>query len=141
MEFDILKIFELLKENGYELDIYPVEDGRIRIKVRTNNAYASHTIDLNHATYRLGNTNNILIRDIIATILRLKNHDNHLTHKLCACGGILCDTSGGKCPHFRCLACGKTYLKTELEFDNLEVNPNTGWIFPMVKHEKEELEK
>lgn len=133
MECDILKIFELLKENGYELDIYPVEDGRIRIKVRTDDTYASHTVDLNHASYRFGNTNNILIRDIIATILRLKNHNNHFVHKFCTCGGILCDTSGGKCSHFKCLACGKTYPKTKLEFDNLEVNPNTGWIFPMTK--------
>lgn len=133
MEFDILKIFELLKENGYELDIFPVEDGRIRIKVRTDNAYASHTIDLNSVRCRIGNANSILVREIISIILRLKNHNNHYVHKLCSCGGILCDTANWDGLDFKCLACGKTYPKTKLEFDNLEVNPNTGWIFPMTK--------
>lgn len=136
MEFDILKIFELLKENGYELDIFPVEDGRIRIKVRTDNAYTSHTVDLNHAKYQLGNTNDILIRDIIATIVRLKNHNNRFVHKLCACGGILCDTSSGKNSDYKCLNCGKSYPQWKVEYDIIEVNPNTGWIFPMTKQEE-----
>lgn len=137
MEFDILKIFELLKENGYELDIFPVDDGRIRIKVRTDNAYASHTVDLKSVTYRIGNANNILIREIISTILRLKNHNNHYVHKLCACGGILCDKSDWDGLDFKCLNCGKSYPKVELKFDSLEVNQKAGWIFPMVKREKE----
>lgn len=138
MEFDILKIFELLKENGYELDIFPVEDGYVRIQVRTDNAYANHTVDLNSVKCRIGNANSILVREIISTILKLKNHNNRYVHKLCACGGILYDAPNLNGLDFKCLKCGKSYPKTELEFDKVEVNPKTGWIFPMVKQEEKE---
>ena len=47
MKFDIVKIINLLQGYGYELDIIPVGENYIRIKVRSEESYSSKTINLN----------------------------------------------------------------------------------------------
>ena len=57
----------------------------------------------------------------------------------CSCGSELYDKSDGKDLNFTCMRCEKTYPKLELEYDEIEVNTMTRWIFPMVRRKKEEL--
>ena len=141
MQFDIIKIIELLRGYGYELDIIPVEENRVRIKVRSGESYSSKTIDLNAEARYAGNPNDIIYRRILEVIMNLKTFEGCYRPVYCLCGGSLYDKTGGRDPHFTCMHCEKTYPKWKLEYDQIGVNTMTGWIFPMVKHEKEELKK
>ena len=137
MEFDIIKIIELLQGYGYELDIIPLEENRVRIKVRSGESYSSKTIDLNAEARYAGNPNDIIYRRVLEVIMNLKTFEDGYTPMHCSCGGTLYDKSGGRDPHFTCMRCGKTYPKWKLEYDQIGVNPMTGWIFPMVKRKEE----
>lgn len=141
MKFDIIKIIELLRGYGYELDIIPLEENYVRIKVRSGESYSSKTIDLNAEARYAGNPNDIIYRRVIEAIMNLKTFDGGYRPVYCSCGGSLYDKSGGRDPHFTCMRCEKTYPKWKLEYDQIRVNTMTGWIFPMVKRKKEELEK
>lgn len=123
------------------MDIIPVEENRLRIKVRSGESYSSKTIDLNAEARYAGNPNDIIYRRIMEVIMNLKTFDGGYRHVNCSCGGSLYDKSGGRDPHFTCMRCEKTYPKWKLKYDQIGVNPMTGWIFPMVKRKKEELEK
>lgn len=137
MKFDIIKIIELLQGYGYELDIIPVEENRVRIKVRSGESYSSKTIDLNAEARYAGNPNDIIYRRVLEVIMNLKAFEGGYRHVNCSCGGSLYDKSGGKDPHFTCMRCEKTYPKWKLEYDQIGVNTMTGWIFPMVRRKKE----
>lgn len=137
MKFDIIKIIELLQTYGYELDIMPAEENRIRIKVRSGESYSSKTIDLSAAARYAGNPNDIIYRRVLEVIMNLKIFENDYAPMHCSCGGTLYDKSGGKDQHFTCIRCGKTYPKWKLEYDQIGVNQMTGWIFPMVKRKEE----
>lgn len=137
MKFDIVKIIELLQNYGYELDIIPVEENRARIKVRSGESYSSKTIDLSAEARYAGNLNDLICRRVLEVIMNLKTFEDGYRHINCSCGGTLYDKSGGRDPHFTCMRCGKTYPKWKLEYDQIGVNPMTGWIFPMVKREEE----
>ena len=147
MKFDITKIIELLRKYGYELDIIPVEENRVRIKVRSGESCSSKTIDLNAEARYAGNPNDIIYRRIIEAIMNLKTFEGGYkpVYKpvYCSCGGELYDKRGlsVKDPNFTCMRCEKTYPKGKLEYDQIGVNTMTGWIFPMVRRKKEELEK
>lgn len=52
-------------------------------------------------------------------------------HCKCICGGIIGIYDGS----LRCERCYKTYALWKLDYDHLEVNPMTGWMFPMKKKE------
>ena len=137
MEFAISKIIELLQNYGYELDIIPVEENRVRIKVRSGECYSSKTIDLSAETRYAGNPNDIIYRRVLEVIMNLKTFEDGYRHINCSCGGTLYDKSGGKDPHFTCIRCEKTYPKWKLEYDQIGINPMTGWIYPMVKRKEE----
>ena len=137
MKFDIIKIIELLQGYGYELDIIPVEENRVRIKVRSGESYSSKTIDLNAEARYAGNPNDIIYRRVLEVIMNLKAFEGGYRHVNCSCGGSLYDKSGGKDPHFTCMRCEKTYPKWKLEYDQIGVNTMTGWIFPTVRRKKE----
>ncbi len=137
MKFDVIKIIELLQNYGYELDIIPAEENRVRIKVRSGESYSSKTIDLNAEGRYAGNPNDIIYRRVLEIIMNLKTFEDGCTPMHCSCGGMLYDKSGGRDPHFTCMRCGKTYPKWKLECDQTGVNPMTGWIFPMVKRKEE----
>lgn len=141
MKFDIIKIIELLQGYGYELDIIPLEENYVRIKVRSEESYSSKTIDLNAEARYAGDPNDIIYRRIIEAIMNLKAVEGGYKHVYCSCGGTLYDKSGGKDPNFTCTRCEKTYPKWKLEYDQIGINTMTGWIFPMVRRKKEELEK
>lgn len=141
MKFDIIKIIELLRGYGYELDIIPLEENCVRIKVHSGESYSSKTINLNTEARYAGNPNDIIYRRVLEVIMNLKAFEGGYRHVNCSCGGSLYDKSGGKDPHFTCMRCEKTYPKWELEYDQIGVNTMTGWIFPMVRRKKEELEK
>lgn len=141
MRIDIIKIIELLRGYGYELDIIPVEENRVRIKIRSGKYYRSKTIDLNEEARYAGNPNDIIYRRILESIMSLKAFEGDYRPVYCSCGGSLYDKSGGTDPNFTCMRCEKTYPKWELEYDRIGVNTMTGWIFPMVRRKKEELEK
>lgn len=143
MKFDITKIIELLREYGYELDIIPVEENRVRIRVRSGESYSSKTIDLNAEARYAKNPNDIIYRRIIEAIMNLKTFDGGYKQIYCSCGGELYDKRGlsVKDPNFTCMRCEKTYPKWKLEYDQIGVNTMTGWIFPMVRRKREELEK
>lgn len=141
MKFDIVKIINLLQGYGYELDIIPVGENYIRIKVRSEESYSSKTINLNAEARYAGNPNDIIYRRVLEVIMNLKAFEGGYKHIYCSCGGALYDKSGGRDPHFTCTRCEKTYPKWKLEYDQIGVNTMTGWIFPMVKREKEKLEK
>ena len=141
MKFDIIKIIELLQGYGYELDIIPVGENYVRIKVHSEESYSSKTIDLNAEARYAGNPNDIIYRRILESITNLKAFEGGYKHVNCSCGGTLYDKTGGRDPHFTCMRCEKTYPKWKLEYDQIGVNTMTGWIFPMVKRKKEELEK
>ena len=132
MKFDILKIIELLQTYGYELDIIPAEENRVRIKVRSGESYSSKTIDLSAEARYAGNPNDIIYRRVLEVIMALKTFEYGYRPMHCSCGGMLYDESGGLDQHFTCMRCGKTYPKWKLEYDQIGVNPITGWIFPMV---------
>lgn len=140
MEFDIIKIIELLQNYGYELDIIPAEENRVRIKVRSEECYSIKTIDLSAEARYAGNPNDIIYRRVLEVIMTLKTFEDGRTPMHCSCGGMLYDKSGGKDPHFTCIRCEKTYPKWKLEYDQIGVNPMTGWIFPMVKRKEEDSE-
>ena len=137
MEFDIIKIIELLQNYGYELDIIPAEENRIRIKVRSGESYSSKTIDLNAEARYAGNPNDIIYRRVLEVVMALKTFEDGYTPMHCSCGGTLYDKSNLQDPYFTCMRCGKTYPKWVLEYDQIGVNPMTGWVFPMVKHKEE----
>lgn len=141
MQFDIIKIIELLQGYGYELDIIPAEENFVRIKVRSGESCSSKTIDLNAEARYAGNPNDIIYRRVLEAIMNLKAFEGGYKHVYCSCGGELYDKSGGKDPYFTCMRCEKTYPKWKLEYDQIGVNTMTRWIFPMVKREKEELKK
>ena len=141
MQFDIIKIIELLRGYGYELDIIPAEENYVRIKVRSEESCSSKTIDLNAEARYAGNPNDIIYRKVLEAIMNLKAFEGGYKHVNCSCGGTLYDKTGGRDPHFTCMRCEKTYPKCKLEYDQIGVNTMTGWIFPMVKRKKEELEK
>lgn len=141
MKFDIIKIIELLRNYGYELDIITEEENRIRIKVRSGESYSSKTIDLNTEIKYAGDPNDIIYRRILEVIMNLKIFEGGYTPMHCSCGGSLYDKSGGSDPYFTCMRCEKTYPKWKLEYDLIGENTTTGWIFPMVRRKKEELEK
>lgn len=141
MKFDIIKIIELLRGYGYELDIIPLEENCVRIKVHSGEYYSSKTINLNTEARYAGNPNDIIYRRVLEVIMNLKAFEGGYKHIYCSCGGALYDKSGGRDPHFTCMRCEKTYPKWKLEYDQIGVNTMTGWIFPMVKREKEKLEK
>ncbi len=137
MKFDIIKIINLLQGYGYELDIIPVGENYVRIKVRSEESYSSKTIDLNAEARYAGNPNDIISRRIIEAIMNLKTFDGGYRPVYCSCGGSLYDKSGGKDPNFTCMRCEKTYPKWKLEYDQIGINTITGWTFPMVKRKKE----
>lgn len=137
MKFDIIKIIELLQSYGYELDIIPAEENRVRIKVRSGECYSSKTIDLNAEARYAGNPNDIIYRRVLEVIMTLNVFEDDCTPVHCSCGGTLYDKSGGRDPHFTCMRCGKTYPKWKLEYDHIEVNPMAGGVFPMVKCKEE----
>lgn len=137
MKFDIVKIIELLRNYGYELDIIPVEENYVRIKVRSGESYSSKIIDLNAEARYAGNPNDIIYRRVLEVIMNLKTFEDGCTPMHCSCGGTLYDKSSGRDPHFTCMRCGKTYPKWKLEYDQIGVNPMTGWIFPMIKRKEE----
>ena len=137
MKFDIGKIIELLQNYGYELDIIPAEENRVRIKVRSEECYSSKTIDLSAEARYAGNPNDIIYRRVLEVIMTLKTFEDGYTPMHCSCGGVLYDKSGGQDQHFTCIRCEKTYPKWRLEYDQIGVNPMTGWIFPMVKRKEE----
>lgn len=137
MKFDIIKIIELLRNYGYELDIITAEENRIRIKVRSGESYSSKTIDLNTEIKYAGDPNDIIYRRILEAIMNLKTSEGGYMPMRCSCGGSLYDKSGGKDAHFTCMRCEKTYPKWKLEYDDIGVNTTTGWIFPMVKRKEE----
>ena len=141
MKFDIIKIIELLREYWYELDIIPVEENRVRIKVRSEESYSSKTIDLNAEARYSGDPNDIICRRIIEAIMNLKAVEGGYKQVYCSCGGTLYDKSGVKDPNFTCTRCEKTYQNCEIEYDQIGINTMTGWIFPMVRRKKEELDK
>ena len=140
MKFDIIKIIELLRDYGYELDIITAEENRIRIKVRSGESYSSKTIDLNTEIRYAGDPNGIIYRRILEVIMNLKTFENGYIPIHCSCGGSLYDKNGGRDTHFACMRCGKTYPKWKLEYDQIGANTTTGWIFPMVKRKKEVYE-
>lgn len=137
MEFDIIKLIELLQNYGYELDIMPAEENLVRIKVRSGECYSSKTIDLSAEARYAGNPNDIICRRVLEVIMTLKTFEDGCTPMHCSCGGTLYDKSSGRAPHFTCMRCGKTYPKWKLEYDQIGVNPMTGWIFPMIKRKEE----
>lgn len=137
MKFDIIKIIELLRDYGYEMDIISAEENRIRIKVRSGESYSSKTIDLNTEIRYAGDPNDIIYRRILEVIMNLKTFEGGYMPMHCSCGGSLYDKSGGRDPHFTCMRCEKTYPKWELEYDLIGANTTTGWIFPMVKRKEE----
>ena len=137
MKFDIIKIIELLRDYGYELDIITAEENRIRIKVRSGESYSSKTIDLNTEIRYAGDPNDIIYRRILEVIMNLKTSEGNYIPIHCSCGGSLYDKSGGRDPHFACMRCEKTYPKWKLEYDQIGANTTTGWIFPMVKRKEE----
>lgn len=133
MKFDIVKIIELLQNYGYELDIMPTGENRVRIKVRSEECYSSKTIDLSAEDRYSGDPNDIVYNRILEIIMTLKTFEYGYVPMHCSCGGTLYDMSDGKGPHFTCMRCAKTYPKWKLKYDQIGVNPMTGWIFPMVK--------
>ena len=137
MKFDIIKIIELLRDYGYELDIITAEENRIRIKVRSIELCISKTIDLNTEIRYAGDPNDIIYRRILEVIMNLKTFEGGYMPMHCSCGGSLYDKSGGRCTHFTCMRCGKTYPKWKLKYDQIGANTTTGWIFPMVKRKEE----
>ena len=141
MKFDIIKIIELLHGYGYELNIIPLEENYVRIKVRSEESYSSKTIDLNAEARYAGDPNDIIYRIVLEVIMNLKAFEGGYKHIYCSCGGTLYDKSSGKDHNFTCTRCEKTYPKWKLEYDQIEINTMTGWIFPMVRRKKEELEK
>ena len=141
MKFDIIKIIKLLHWYGYELDIIPLEENYVRIKVRSKESYSSKTIDLNAEARYAWDPNDIVYKRIIEAIMNLKAVEGGYKNVYCSCGGSLYDKSGGRNPYFTCTRCEKTYPKWKLEYDQIGVSTMTGWIFPMVKCEKEKLEK
>ncbi len=141
MKNDIIKIIELLRGYGYELDIIPVGENYIKIKIHSKESCSSKTIDLNAEARYAGNPNDIIYRRVLETIMNLKTFEGGYKHVNCSCGGTLYDKTGGRDPHFTCMRCEKTYSKWKLEYDQIGVNTMTGWIFPMVRREKEELKK
>lgn len=136
MKFDIIKIIELLRGYGYELDIIPVGENYVRIKVHSEESYSSKTIDLNAEAKYAGNPNDIIYRRVLEAIMNLKAFEGGYRPVYCSCGGSLYDKSGGRGSHFTCMRCEKTYPKWELEYDQIGVNTMTGWTFPMVRREK-----
>ena len=53
------------------------------------------------------------------------------THMRCKCGGIIGMYDK---KHFTCEKCEKNYDVMDINsYDHLEVDDNTGWIFPMVR--------
>ena len=141
MKFDIIKIIELLHGYGYELNIIPLEENHVRINVRSGESCISKTIDLNAEAMYAENLNDIIYRRVLEAIMNLKVFEGGYKHIYCSCGGELYDKSGGRDPHFTCMRCEKTYPKWKLEYDEILVNTMTGWIFPMIRRKKEELEK
>ena len=137
MKFDIIKIIELLRDYGYELDIITAEENRIKIKVRSGDSCSSKTIDLNTEIRYACDPNGIIYRRILEVIMNLKTFENGYIPMHCSCGGSLYDKSGGLDTHFTCMRCEKTYPKWKLEYDQIGANTTTGWIFPMVKRKKE----
>ena len=137
MKFDIIKIIELLRDYGYELDIITAEENRIIIKVRSRESCSSKTIDLNTEIRYAGDPNDIIYRRILEAIMNLKTFEGGYMPMHCSCGGSLYDKSGGRDTHFTCMRCGKTYPKWKLKYDQIGANTTTGWIFPMVKRKKE----
>ena len=137
MKFDIIKIIELLRGYGYELDIIPLEENRVRINVRSGKYYKSKTIDLNAEARYAGNPNDIIYRRITEAIMNLKAFEGDYRPVYCSCGGLLYDKSGGTDPNFTCMRCEKTYPKWKLKYDQIGINTMTRWIFPMVMRKKE----
>lgn len=133
MKFDIVKIIELLQSYGYELDIMPAEENRVRIKVRSGECYSSKTIDLSAEARYAGDHNDIVYSRIFEVIMNLKIFEHGYMPMHCSCGGTLYDKSGGLDRHFTCIRCEKTYQKWKLKYDQIGISPMTGWIFPMVK--------
>lgn len=54
-------------------------------------------------------------------------------HFRCRCGGTIGIYEDGI---LRCENCYKTYALWKLDYDHLEANPITGWVFPMKKKEE-----
>ena len=136
MKIDIIKIIELLRGYGYELDIIPLEENRVRIKVRSEKYYKSKTIDLNAEARYAGNPNDIIYRRITEAIMNLKAFEGDYRPVYCSCGGSLYDKSGGTDPNFTCMLCEKTYPKWKLEYDKIGVNTMNRWIFPLVRRKR-----
>ena len=136
MKIDIIKIIELLREYGYELDIIPLEENRVRIKIRSGESYRSKTIDLNAEGRYAENPNNIIYRRILESIMSLKAFEGDYRPVYCSCGGSLYDKSGGTDPSFTCMRCEKTYPKWKLEYDEIGVNTINRWIFPLVRRKR-----
>jgi hypothetical protein len=141
MKFDIIKIIELLRDYGYELDIISAEENRIRIKVRSGESYSSKTIDLNTEIRYAGDPNDIIYRRILEVIMNLKIFEDDYIPMHCSCGGLLYDKRNGKDPYFRCIRCEKTYPSWPIKCCQIGIDSMTGWRFPMIKRKKEEVEK
>lgn len=59
------------------------------------------------------------------------------THTKCECGGIVGMKDGN---HFKCDSCGKNYDVLDVDsYDHFEINDKTGWIFPVVRREENEV--
>ncbi len=139
MDFDIVKIIELLQNYGYELDIIPAEENRVRIKVRSGEYYSSKTIDLDAESRYIGDLNNLIYRRVLEVIMNLKIFEGGYMPIRCSCGGLLYDKSNGQDPYFSCVRCEKTYPSWALKYDQIGINSMTGWRFPMIKRKKEEV--
>lgn len=53
------------------------------------------------------------------------------------CGGVIGRASAIIPKDFECLTCHEKYELIHLDFELLQINPYTGWIFPMFRQYKE----
>lgn len=56
---------------------------------------------------------------------------DYMKHIYCDCGGVIGQYE--RDGYFRCSLCGKQYKWSEIHYDDVEINPKTGWVFPMKK--------
>lgn len=50
-------------------------------------------------------------------------------HVKCTCGGVVGDYRRNNI--FTCDKCDKEYILADLDYDVVQINPKTGWGFPM----------
>lgn len=129
--FDFLYFLSVLEHHEYSAYIAKCDDRKMSIVISDGEHFTRKVFDTDEISLP-GNTNLILFRDVLMTIDKLNvGIGDDFEFIMCDCGGIICDERHKQAGYFRCSKCGKVYAPQEIKYDKIEVNQQTGWVFPV----------